>query len=84
MLPKDMLLRFPKTCSQADSKVPLMTLVSSLNDVLRSSGGFTLVRRLWGYFLVSLGGRDLEITLQWSRTETVVSDFFLTISAFRI
>ena len=52
-----------------------MTLVSSLSDVLRSGGDFTLVRRLWGYFLASLGGRDPEFTLQWSRSETVVSTF---------
>ena len=69
--PEDML---PKH-SKASSKVPLMTLVSSLSDVLRSGGDFTLVRRLWGYFLASLGGRDPEFSLQWSRSETVVSIF---------
>ena len=69
--------------SKAGSKVPLMTFVSSLNDVLRSGGDFTLVRRLWGYFLASLGCRKPEFTLQWSRSETVVSDFFLTIGTFR-
>ena len=69
--PEDM---FPKH-SKASSKVPLMTLVSSLSDVLRSGGDFTLVRRLRGYFLASLGGRDPEFTLQWSRSETVVSTF---------
>ena len=52
-----------------------MTLVSSLSDVLRKGGDFTLVRRLWGYSLASLGGRDPEFTLQWSRSEVVVSTF---------
>ena len=52
--PEDML---PKH-SKAGSKFPLMTIVSSLNDVFRSGGDFTLLRRLWGYFLASLcGGR---------------------------
>ena len=78
--PEDMLLKH----SKADSKVPLMTLVSSLNDVRRSGGDFTLIRRLWGYFLSSLGGREPEFTLQWSRTETVVSGSFFVISAFSV
>ena len=68
--PEDML---PKH-SKASSKVPLITLESSLNDLL-SGGDFMLVRRLWGYFLASLGGREPEFTLQWSRSETVVSTF---------
>ena len=62
----------------------MMTLVSSLNDVLRSGGDFKLVRRLWGYVLASLGGREPEFTLQWSRTETVVSDSLLVISAVSV
>ena len=69
--PEDLL---PKH-SKASPKVPLMTLVSSLNDVLRSGGVFTLVRRLWGYFLASLGGREPEFTFQRSRSETVLSIF---------
>ena len=76
--PEDMLPKHAK----ADSKVPLMTLVSSLKDVLRSGGDFTLVRRLWGYFLASLGGREPDFTLQWSRTETVVSDCSVRTNAF--
>ena len=52
--PEDLL---PKH-ARADSKVPFMTFVSGFCDLLRSGGDFSLLRRLWGYFLASLGKQD--------------------------
>ena len=62
--------------SQVISRVPFMTLVSCLCELLRSGGEFTLLRRLWGHFYSSLGERKPEFSLQWCRSETVVSSIF--------
>ena len=59
--------------AQVDSKVPFMTMISSVCEWLRSGGDFTLLRRLWACFRASLGERAPEYQLNWSRTETVVS-----------
>ena len=63
--------------SKVDSKVPFMTLSSSLCDVLRSGGDFDLVRRLWSHFCVALGTREPEFKLNWSRSETLFSCSFV-------
>ena len=57
------------------SKVPLMTLVSCVCELLRRGGGgdFFLLRHLWGHFTASLGTREPQFTVNWSRSETVVS-----------
>ena len=52
-----------------------MTLVSSICEWLRSGGSFSLVQRLWGHFLATLGSREPEFKLKWSRSETAVSIF---------
>ena len=67
--PEDLL---PKH-AQVGSKVPFMTMISSVCEWLRSGGNFTLLRRLWACFRVSLGEGAPEYQLNWSRTETVVS-----------
>ena len=67
--PEDLLPKHAKV----DSKVPFITLVSCFCDWLRSGGDFSLVQRLWGYFLATLGEREPEFTLKWSRSETAVS-----------
>ena len=59
--------------SQVKYKVPFMTLVSCLCELLRSGLDLTLVRRLWGHFCSSLAEREPEYTVNWSRSETVVS-----------
>ena len=76
--PEDLL---PKH-SRVGSKVPFMTLVSCFCDWLRSGGDFFLVRRLWGHFLATLGEREPEFTLKWSRSETAVSMMFLHCSGW--
>ena len=63
---------FPKH-SQVKCRVPFMTLVSCFCDLLRSGGDLTLLRRMWGHFCASLGDRKLEYSMQWSRSETLVS-----------
>ena len=55
------------------SKVPLMTLVSCVCELLRRGGDFFLLRHLWGHFTASLGSREPQFTVNWSRSETVVS-----------
>ena len=52
--------------------MPFMTLVSCVCDLLRSGGDFALLRRLWNHFCSSLGDREPEYQLGWSRSETVV------------
>ena len=74
--PEDLL---PKH-SRVESRVPFMALVSCLCDLLRLVGDFALLRRLWNHFCSSLGEREPEYQLGWSRSETVVSIFFLSIS----
>ena len=68
LFPEDLL---PKR-ARADSKVPFMTFVSEFCDLLRSGGDFSLLRRLWGYFVASLGKQEPLFTLGWSRSETIV------------
>ena len=48
--------------SRVETKVPFMTLVSCICEWLRSDGDFSLVERLRGLFLASLGGREPEFT----------------------
>ena len=74
--PEDLL---PKQ-SRVDSRVPNMTLVGCLCELLRSGGDFILLRRLWGHFLASLS-EDPEplFALSWSRSETVVSMDFVVV-----
>ena len=75
--PEDLL---PKH-SRVDSRVPYMTLVGCLCELLRSGGDFILLRRLWGHFLASLfEDQEPLFALSWSRSETVVSmDFGVVI-----
>ena len=61
---------------KVDSKVPFMTLVSCFCDCLRSGGDLSLVQRLWGQFPATLGEREPEFTLNWSRSETTVIMMF--------
>ena len=78
--PEDLL---PKH-SKVDSKVPFMTLVSGFCDFLRGGGDFSLLRRLWGYFLASLGKQEPLFTLGWNRSETVVSPNFIKLVVFLV
>ena len=59
--------------SHPNSKVPLMTLVSSVCDLVGRGGDFILLRHLWGHFTSSLGFREPQFSMNWSRSETVVS-----------
>ena len=59
--------------SRVGSRIPFMTFVGCLCDLLRSGGDFTLVRRLWSHFCLSLGKQKADFSLSWSRSETVVS-----------
>ena len=73
--PEDLI---PKHC-QIKSRVPFMTLVSCFCDLLRSGGDLILLRRMWGHFCASLGDRKPAYSMQWSRSETVVSIIWLCI-----
>ena len=57
---------------RVESKVPIMTFMGCLGELLRSGGDFSFLRRLWGHFCLSLGDRKTEFALNWSRSETVV------------
>ena len=64
--------------SRVEPKVPFMTFVGCLGQLLCSGGDFSLLRRLWGHFCLSLGDRKTEFALNRSRSETVVRcSFFL-------
>ena len=49
--------------SQVKSKVPFMTLVTCLCELLWSGGDRTLVRRLWGHFCSLLGEQQPDCSL---------------------
>ena len=59
--------------STVSSRVPFMTLVSSFCELLRSGGDYTVLRRLWGHFCFSVDTEQLNYSVRWSRSETVVS-----------
>ena len=59
--------------STVSSRVPFMTLVSSFCELLRSGGDYTVLRRLWGHFCSSVDAEQLNYSVRWSRSETVVS-----------
>ena len=59
--------------SQVTSKVPLLTMVSCLTEVLRGLGSYTMLRRLWGFFRASLSESDPVYHIVWSKPETLVS-----------
>ena len=58
---------------QVSSKVPLLTMVSCLTEVLRGGGSYTMLRRLWGFFRASLSESDPVYHIVWSKPETLVS-----------
>ena len=57
--PEDLL---PKH-SKVGSKVPFMTLVAGLCEFLSSGGDFSVLRRLWGHFCVTLGDQSPEFSV---------------------
>ena len=59
--------------SRPDSKVPLMTMISSLMELLQSGGSYTLLRRLWGHFRATLSEQDPVYEILWDKAETLVS-----------
>ena len=59
--------------SRPDSKVPLMTMISSLMELLQSGGSYTLLRRLWGHFRATLSEQDPVYEILWDNAETLVS-----------
>ena len=59
--------------SHPKSKVPLMTLVSSVCELIGRGGDFFLLRQLWGRSTSSLGAREPQFQMNWSRSATVVS-----------
>ena len=67
--PEDLL---PKH-GRPESKVPLMTMVSSLTELLQSGGSYTLLRRLWGHFRATLSEQDPIFEISWDKAETLVS-----------
>ena len=77
--PEDLL---PKH-SRVESKVSFMILVSCLCDLLRSGGSFALLRRKWRQFCSSLGKRETDFSLSWSRLETVLNVIISVVSGSR-
>ena len=77
--PEDLL----PACTQANSSVPLMTMINCLVELLRSSGSYTLLWRLWGSFRATLGRENPLYSLNWSLAESLVSlNFPVLFSAF--
>ena len=59
--------------TQANSSVPLMTMINCLVELLRSDGSYTLLQRLWGSFRATLGRENPLYSLNWSLAESLVS-----------
>ena len=74
--PKDL---FPKH-AQAESKVPLMTLVDCVLTCYNMEEIFHFCGGCGGHFLTLLGGRDPEFTLKLTRS--VVSSIVLFLFSF--
>ena len=49
-----------------------MTLVGCVSELL-GRGDFSLVRRLWGHFISSWDEQQTAFSVNWSRSETLVS-----------
>ena len=62
--------------SQITSRVPLLTMVSCLTEVLRGGGSYTMLRRLWRFFCASLSETDPRYRVAWNKSETLVSFHF--------
>ena len=69
LFPED---RLPKH-SEIRSRVPLLTTVSCLTEVLRGGGIYTMLRRLWGFFCPSLADTDPLYRVTWNKPETLVN-----------
>ena len=67
--PEDLL----PACTQANSSVPLMTVINCLVELLRSGVSYTLLRRLWGSFRATLCRENPLYSLNWSLAESLVS-----------
>ena len=63
-------------------KIPFMTFVCCLCDLLGFGGDSTLVRQLWSHFCLPLRRQKTEFSLSWSRSETVVSCEQIPFSCF--
>ena len=63
------------SCSQVESSVPLVTTVNCLVELFCSGGSYQMLKRLWGFFRAALGPENPLHSLQWSRSETLVSVF---------
>ena len=71
--PEDLL----PSCTRVDSVVPLLTMVNCLVELLRAGGTYVFLRRLWGCFRATLGPDNPLYSLNWSKSESLVRDFFL-------
>ena len=67
--PEDLL----PSCTRVDSTIPLLTMVNCLTELLRAGGSYIFLRKLWGCFRATLGRDNPLYSLNWSRTESVVS-----------
>ena len=67
--PEDLL----PACVQANSSVPLMSMVNCLIELLRFGGSYLLLRKLWGCFRATLGPENPLYNVHWSRPESLVS-----------
>ena len=59
--------------SRVESRVLFLTLVSCLTELLRKSGVFQLLRRLWDHFCASLSDGDSLYNLKWTKCEALKS-----------
>ena len=69
--PEDLL----PSCTREGSSVPLLTMVTSLMELLRCGGSYLLLRKLRGCFRATLGRKNPLYSLTWSRSESLVSRF---------
>ena len=77
------------SCTREGSSVPLLTMVTSLMELLRYGGSYLLLRKHWGCFWATLGRENPLYSLTWSRSESLVSRFVLlndmcTVSTLRV
>ena len=67
--PEDLL----PSCTRVDSSIPLLTMVNCLTELLCAGGSYVFLRKLWGCFRATLGRDNPLYSMNWNRTESVVS-----------
>ena len=60
-------------------RVPVDVLMGTLFELLRSGGSYSLVRRIWAQYRLTLNDTNPLREVSWSKTEVMVSVSFVVL-----